>query len=106
MVKEEFFLKVRKILEALELKKVSFSIRRSETLEEDFINVSGDAKQKFAELHEKYGLKVKNISTFPVSSGELDLDNFISFLKEYDEMFNLEYVVIDLGFMTLNPSIF
>ncbi len=106
MVGEEFFKKVRRILDALELRKVKFSVRRSETLDEDFVNLSENVRERFVELHEKYDLKVKNISTFPVSSGELEIEKFLKFLKEYDELFNLEYTVIDLGFLILNPSMF
>ncbi|RLG18797.1 hypothetical protein DRN63_00870, partial [Nanoarchaeota archaeon] len=63
MVGEEFFEKVRRILDALELRKVKFSVRRSETLDEDFVNLSENVRERFVELHEKYDLKVKNIST-------------------------------------------
>ncbi|MCW1301067.1 MAG: hypothetical protein QW507_00410 [Candidatus Nanoarchaeia archaeon] len=106
MIKPELFDKLEKILEVLQLKKVKFSILRSESLEPEFVNLISGIRESFDELHKKYNVKVYNLSSYPVSSGELSPELFIKFLKEYDEKFNLEYTMIDMGFLLINPSMF
>ncbi|MCW1296692.1 MAG: hypothetical protein OH319_03345 [Candidatus Parvarchaeota archaeon] len=99
--------KIRKILCALgiEGKKVKFAIRRSEFLDEEHVNTSGNIKEKFIELHQNYGVKIENLRSYPVSYGELEMEKFIEFLEEYDEMFDLNYTLIDVDAIIINPSL-
>lgn len=106
MIKPELFDKLQKILEVLQLKTVKFAVRRSESLEPEFVNLTSRIKESFEELHSRYNVKIYNLSSYPVSSGELSPELLIKFLKEYDEKFNLEYAVIDMGFLLINPSMF
>jgi archaellum biogenesis ATPase FlaH len=104
---EEEIEKIRRILIALglEKKKIKFAIRRSELLDSEHVNISGDIKEKFIALHKKYNLGIENLKSYPVSHGELEMEKLLEFLKEYDKMFDLNYTVIDIDAIIINPSL-
>ena len=104
---EEEIEKIRKILIALELekKKIKFAVRRSELLDNEHVNISEDIKERFIDLHKKYNLKIENLRSYPVSHGELEMEKLLEFLKEYDKMFDLNYTVIDIDAVIINPSL-
>ena len=88
------FAKIENIVKALGLDMVDFKIRRSEMLE----NV-----QSLKELHEKHGVSYRISQGFSTSSGRLELDAFISFIKEYDKLLDLTTTLIDLESVVINP---
>jgi len=75
---------------------VNFVLRRTELLEDE---------EGFRELHERYGLKYKISRGYTHSYGRLNKERFLEFLREFDAKFDLNTCVIDLGGVTINPSL-
>jgi hypothetical protein len=86
--------KIRRIAEALGEERIKFVIRRDEPLEKE---------ERFKIIHEKYGVEIRKGKAFPTSYGELLIDDFINFLEEYDDDFELETTLIDLEAVVINP---
>ena len=88
------FEKIKKIAEVVQGNNVVFIIRRTEPV---------DRKEEFVKLHEKYGLNRKLTRVSATTRGELPLNKFVEFLKEYDEQFEIGTTVIEMESVVINP---
>jgi len=88
------FQKIENIVKALNIQRVDFKIRRPEVL----TNVND-----FKTMHDKHKVKYKIAQGFSTSYGDLELKDFMSFLKEYDQLLDLSTVLIDLECVVINP---
>ncbi len=90
--------KIRRIINALgydDEDKILVTLRREGQISEENL---------FEDLHKKYGLNFKKIKIIPTTYGEIKLKDFIKFLEEYDELWGLETVLIDLSSVIINPA--
>ena len=88
------FERIRKIAEIVHGNKVVFIVRRTEPV---------DREDDFAALHKKYNLDCKITRVSATTRGELPLDKFIEFLREYDKEFELGTTVIEMESVVINP---
>jgi hypothetical protein len=88
------FEKIRKIAEVVQGDNVVFIIRRTEPVERE---------EEFKKLHENYGVECKLTRVSATTRGELGIDKFIAFIKEYDDQFELGTTVIEMESVVINP---
>jgi hypothetical protein len=88
------FDKIKKIAEVVQGDNIIFIVRRTEPV---------DDEEAFVKLHAKYKLKCQTTRVSARSQGELPLNKFVDFLKEYDEQFELGETVIELESVVINP---
>ncbi len=91
---DEMFDKIQKIAETLGKEKIKFVIRRAESFEK---------KEDFVQLHKKYSIEYKIGQNSSNSYGNLEVSQFMSFLKEFDKKFDLTTTLIDLEAVVINP---
>lgn len=88
------FERIKRIAEIVQGDNVVFIIRRTEPVENE---------EMFAKLHEKYNLKFKLTKVSATTRGEVPIDKFIEFLKEYDDHFELGTTIIEMESVVINP---
>lgn len=88
------FEKIRKIAEVIHGNNIVFIIRRTEPV---------DREETFVKLHEKFGVNQKLTRVSATSRGELPIDKFIEFIREYDEQFELGTTIIEMESVVINP---
>jgi len=94
VVRMDRFEKIRKIAEIVQGNNVVFVVRRTEAV---------DNEDAFLKLHQKYGVDCKTTKISARSQGELPIEKFIEFLKEYDDQFELGETIIELESVVINP---
>jgi len=90
--------KIKRILNVLgysDIDKVEIKIRREGQISEE---------TAFENLHKKYGLEFKKTKIVPTTYGKIRVEDFIKFLEEYDELWGLETILIDLESIIINPA--
>ena len=88
------FEKIKKIAEIVQGANVVFIIRRAEPVERE---------DSFVALHKKYGLQYKVTRVSATTRGELPINKFVEFLREYDKDFELGTTVIEMESIVINP---
>jgi hypothetical protein len=102
--------KIQKVLEALGYKEtdlITFKLKRFEKLNKTNVNIqakdANELDEKYKLFTERYELRIID-DAFPAVSGRMELKEFIEFLREYDEKFNLNWCEIDFKEFTIKPA--
>ena len=101
--------KIKKILDALGYKDgdvLLFTIRRFEKLKRESVNIAAknneELSEKFGLFAERNKLRIVDDKFFSLN-GNMKLSNFIDFLREYDDKFNLNWCEIEFKELTIKP---
>jgi len=101
--------KIKKVLETLGYKEndvLLFTIRRFEKLKRESVNITANNNEELAEkfrlFAERNKLRIID-ETFFSLKGNMELNNFMEFLREYDEKFNLNWCEIEFKELTIKP---